>query len=135
MSDKRISKRLKASFTLLYQVDKPMTVVMNVGYGKEIEALMQDLSEGGMAILTNYDIPAATELSIKFTLINRALAGDGRIIKMQIEGKVCYNQLMENDEHRLGIRFTQINDNNKKAIEDFITLSSLKNLKGGERND
>lgn len=135
MSDKRISKRLKASFTLLYQVDKPMTVVMNVGYGKEIEALMQDLSEGGMAILTNYDIPAATELSIKFTLINRALAGDGRIIKMQIEGRVCYNQLMENDEHRLGIRFTEINDNNKKAIADFITLSSLKNLKGGEQND
>lgn len=135
MSDKRISKRLKASFTLLYQVDKPMTVVMNVGYAKEIEALMQDLSEGGMAILTNYDIPAATELSIKFTLINRALAGDGRIVKMQVEGRVCYNQLMENDEHRLGIRFTQINDNNKKAIADFIALSSLKILKGEERND
>jgi c-di-GMP-binding flagellar brake protein YcgR len=130
MSDKRTSKRLRASFTISYHVDKPMTVVINVGYAREIEALMLDLSEGGMAILTNYDIPVATELSIKFILINRALAGDSRIVKMQAEGRVCYNQLMENEEHRLGIRFTQITDNDKKAIADFIALSPPKNLKG-----
>lgn len=124
--EKRKSMRLKANFTLIYQVNKPPTVVMNIGYGREIEALMLDLSEGGMAFLTNYDIPVSTVLIIKFTLINRALQGDDRIIKLNMAGIVCYNCLSENEEHRLGIRFTEINEKDKKALADFIMLSSLK---------
>ena len=127
-SEKRASKRLKANFTLIYQVNKPPTVVMNIGYGREIEALMLDLSEGGMAILTNYDIPKATVLLIKFTLINRALEGDNRIIKMNMTGVVCYNSLSENEEHRLGIHFMQISEKDRKAIVDFIKLSSIKKI-------
>jgi len=125
-SEKRRSKRLKAHFTLIYQVNKPPTVVMNIGYGREIEALMLDLSEGGMAIITNYDIPKDSVLLIKFTLINRALEGDNRIIKMDMTGVVCYNSLSENEEHRLGIHFTQISEKDRKAIMDFIKLTSIK---------
>lgn len=125
-SEKRKSRRLKAGFTLIYQVNKPPTVVMNVGYGREIEGLMLDLSEGGMAILTNYDIPKSTVLSIKFTLINRALKGDNRIIKINMGGIVCNNVLSENEEHRLGIQFSDISEKDRKAITDFIKLSSLK---------
>jgi c-di-GMP-binding flagellar brake protein YcgR len=125
-SEKRKSRRLKASFTLIYEVNKPATVVMNVGYGKEIDGLMLDLSEGGMAILTNYDIPKTTVLSIKFTLINRALQGDNRIIKMNICGIVCDNVLSKNEEHRLGIQFSGISEKDRLAIMDFTKLSSFK---------
>jgi c-di-GMP-binding flagellar brake protein YcgR len=126
--EKRSSKRLKAKFSLFYQVNKPPTVVMNIGYGREIEALMLDLSEGGMAILTNYNIPNSTVLSIKFILINRALHGDNRLIKLSMAGIVCYNSLSENEEHQLGIRFTQISEKDKKAIGDFIKLSPIKKI-------
>ena len=127
-SDKRASKRLKANFTLYYQVNKPPTVVMNIGYGREIEALMLDLSDGGMAILTNMDIPVDTVLLIKFTLINRALKDDNRIIKVGMTGVVCYNRLLENEEHRLGIQFTNINEQDKKAISEFVRLSAAKKI-------
>ncbi len=125
-NEKRRSKRLRANFTIFYQVDKPPTVVMNVGYGIEIESLMLDLSEGGMAILTNYDLPVNTVLLIKFILINRALQGDNRVIKLSMTGIVCYNQLCENEEHRLGIRFSEISEKDKQAIADFIRSYSLK---------
>jgi c-di-GMP-binding flagellar brake protein YcgR len=47
---------------------------------------------------------------------------------MNVEGAVCYNCLSENEEHRLGIRFTQISEKDKKAITDFIKLSPLKKI-------
>jgi len=125
-SEKRKSRRLRANFTLIYQVNKSPTVVMNVGYGSEIEGLMLDLSEGGMSMLTNYDIPKSTVLSIKFTLINRALEGDSRIIKINMLGIVCNNALSENEEHRLGIQFSDISEKDRKAIADFIKLSPFK---------
>jgi len=127
-SEKRTSKRLRANFTLYYQVNKPPTVVMDIGYGREIEALMLDLSDGGMAILTNIDIPVDTVLLIKFTLINRALKDDNRIIKVDMTGMVCYNRLLENEEHRLGIQFTRISDHDKKAISEFVSVSAIKKI-------
>ena len=68
-TEKRKSKRLKAEFIVTYKIDKPVEVHMWIS-DREVDALMLDLSESGMAILTNYDIPASTTLVIKFTLIN-----------------------------------------------------------------
>ena len=89
---------------------------------------MLDLSDGGMAILTNIDIPVDTVLLIKFTLINRALKDDNRIIKVSMTGAVCYNHLLENEEHRLGIQFTNISDYDKKSIAEFVRLFPVKKI-------
>ena len=85
---------------------------------------MADLSEGGMAILTDYDIPILALLSIKFTLINTyAYDDNNRVHTLEMQGDVCNNVLLETKEYRIGINFTRISEQNKRAIADFIKQS------------
>ncbi|MCM8789531.1 MAG: PilZ domain-containing protein [Candidatus Omnitrophica bacterium] len=122
--DKRKSKRISARFTIIYDVYKPLSASMRVA-GKEVDALMLDLSSRGMAICTNYDIPASTVLRIKFTLINRKAELESQVKSIELMGEVRYNVLWGNNEHRLGIEFTEIKEEDQKAIEDFVeTISS-----------
>ncbi|MCK4518814.1 MAG: PilZ domain-containing protein [Candidatus Omnitrophica bacterium] len=117
--EKRKSERVEVSFTVTYRVNKPPTIFMLVG-GKEVCALMMDLSEGGMALLTEYEMPAGTELSIKFTLINFEADKEHYVWLMEIVGKVIYCGPGEKGESRLGINFTQIEKKDRAAIADFV---------------
>jgi len=117
--DRRKFKRLKVDFTVIYRVDRPITIRMLVG-DREIEALMLDLSEGGMSILTRYNIPTATILAMRFTFIDLTAYKESRSRRIDIIGDVRYNKLANKKEHRLGICFTQINDQDRLAIADFV---------------
>lgn len=117
--DRRRHKRVKVNFIVIYHVRKPLKILMFIGY-REFSALMLDLSEGGMAITTNYDIPVSTILLIKFTLINTFADKDDRVRSMEITGEVRNNALLEKNEHRLGICFTQITEEDKSAIVNFV---------------
>ena len=121
-AERRKFKRLKANFIVIYRVDKPLEVVMVVGT-REITALMLDMSEGGMAILTGYNIPMQTIIYLKFTLINPYVFTDDRIRTMEITGEVRYNARLENNEYRLGIYFMRISDEDKAAIVSFVKLA------------
>jgi len=120
--ERRRSPRVRVEFTLIYRVDRPMEVRMSVG-NKEVNALMLDLSELGLAILTDYDLPLSTALSIKFTLMNLYAYGDEQIRVMEISGEVRNNTLTEKNEHRLGILFTQITQEEKTAIAKFVRMA------------
>ena len=128
--ERRKFKRLRVNFTVIYQVDKHLVARMMLGWRKEVEALMIDLSEGGMAILTNYNIPVSTILIIKFTLINLTVSSDKRIRVMRMMGQVRYNMPSEKKEHRLGICFIEIDEEDRKTIADFVKISSVGKVKG-----
>ncbi|MFH1354872.1 MAG: PilZ domain-containing protein [Candidatus Omnitrophota bacterium] len=117
--EKRKFKREKANFTIIYDVYKPLSASMSIG-GRQVDALMLDLGKAGMAISSNYDLPVATVLNMKFTLINRRSEQENRVLSMQLLGEVCSCTLQENGEYRLGIRFVRITEENKKAIEEFV---------------
>jgi c-di-GMP-binding flagellar brake protein YcgR len=125
-NERRKSNRLKASFILTYQVNQPLSLRMTVGWDTDVVALMLDLSQEGMAISTDYDLPVATILLMKFTLINLEAEGDERVKAMKITGEVKSNILLDKNEHRLGIQFTQINENDKFAIANFVKMASIK---------
>ena len=125
-NERRKSNRLKASFILTYQVNQPLSLRMTVGWDSDIVALMLDLSQEGMAISTDYDLSVATVLLMKFTLINLEAEGDERVKAMKITGEVKSNILLDKNEHRLGIQFTQINENDKFAIANFVKMASIK---------
>lgn len=125
--EKRKSKRLKVAFTLTYQVDHPLAIRMSVGWNHNIDALMLDLSEDGMAISTDFDIPASTVLSINFTLINLAAHSEEEQIKsMELTGEVRHNVPSIKGEHRLGIQFSRIAPTDRDAIANFVKVT-LKN--------
>ena len=121
-SEKRKFARTEVKFIVYYEIDKPIKISMWIG-NKEIGALMLDLSEAGMAIVTNYDIPAATALLIKFTLINLYADQEKKVKLINMTGEVRNSTLIENDERRLGISFTKISEEDKSAIADFVKMA------------
>jgi len=123
-SDRRRHERLKVEFTLNYRVDTPLEVRMSIGWDSEVDALMVDLSEGGMAILTSCDIPVGSVLSINFTLINlTAIEDEERIKTLSIAGEVRSNFRVDQADRRLGIKFVQINQKDKEAIGEFVRMT------------
>ncbi|MCK4917598.1 MAG: PilZ domain-containing protein [Candidatus Omnitrophica bacterium] len=117
--DRRRSKRVKAEFIVTYKVDRPIELFMRVG-GKELNALMLNLSDTGMAVLTKYKIPAFTFVLIKFTLIDLNANGEDRSKSMDVLGEVRHNVLLERDEYQLGISFFQISKKDKNALAAFV---------------
>lgn len=116
--------RLSVNFIVTFKVDTPPEVRMSVG-GLDVDALMMDLSEGGMSITTDYEIPDKTLLNIYFTLINPNRAEDDRVTKMELLGEVRSSSLLDNHkQRRLGICFTQIKESDRRAIADFIKLNA-----------
>ena len=123
--DRRRFQRLDLNVILLYRVNEPIFVRMQVG-DKDIEATMVNLSEGGMGFLTNYNLPVMTELFIRFTLSK--MNKEGQITfhgPMRIIGEVRSNIQQEQNEYRLGVSFTKIKLEDKAEIINFIktTLS------------
>lgn len=82
--------------------------------------LMSDLSEGGTAILTEHNIPALTSLLIKFTLINVYADTENRVRTMETVGEVRYNIPAQEKTRRLGIQFTQVQEEDRSAIANLV---------------
>ena len=121
--ERRKHKRLKANFIVIYRVRKPVKVIMFIE-DKEISAVMLDLSEGGMAILTDYDLSVATVLHTRFTLINIYAHKDARVKSMNIIGEICNNLFIEKTGYRLGIRFVDISKEDQHSIYEFVRLTA-----------
>ena len=66
--NRRRSPRIDVAFTLVYSVENPYSLRISLGLNDEVDAVMVNLSDLGMAIITNYDIPRGAQLYIKFNL-------------------------------------------------------------------
>ena len=127
--NRRKSERIDVAFTLIYSVEKPFSLYISLGLNDKIDALMINLSDSGMAIITKYHLPSDTELRIKFNIIDLRLTGDDRWKKMEITGKVTSNITLPNENfktnHRIGIRFINILDKDKIEISNFVKRNML----------
>ncbi len=117
--DRRQSRRFRVSFIVTYHVHKPLEVIMIVG-SREINAVMLDLSSGGMSFFTNYPIPVQSILIIRFTLINPYVPVEDRIHTMHMNGEVRHCTELEKGEFRLGVCFHEVSDSDKQIIERFV---------------
>ncbi len=119
-NDRRRFQRLDLNIAVFCRVTEPPSVCVQVG-DKEMEATMLNLSEGGIALLMNYNIPFWTILLIKFTLSK--MDKDGKVkfyAPLEIKGEVRSNISLEKNEYRLGIRFMDLDYEDKAAISDFM---------------
>ena len=118
--ERRRHKRFKIHLDVLFRIDKPPFARISLGE-KEIESIALDLSEGGIAILSEHDIPVLSLLSIDLRLdrpSRKAKAKSFDLIK--IEGRVQYNLLTEDGKHRLGIIFLDIGKEDTEKIAAFV---------------
>jgi c-di-GMP-binding flagellar brake protein YcgR len=117
--EKRRFKRQKAKFIITYKLDNAVQMHMLIG-SREVDALMVDLSEVGIAVLTKYDIPVSTNFLIKFTLINLHAHKEERVKSIEATGKVRYKVLTQDNVYRLGISFTRLSEEDRRAIANFV---------------
>jgi c-di-GMP-binding flagellar brake protein YcgR len=117
--EKRRHSRLRVNLSVVYRVDKPVTIRMIVGTN-DIRATMLDISEGGLSVLTNFNIPQGTVLLIKFTLFRVADDDVSFYGPMEIMGEVKYIMPLSPNEYRLGISFGKIKEQDRAEISAFI---------------
>jgi c-di-GMP-binding flagellar brake protein YcgR len=119
-NDRRRFQRLDLNVIVMYSVAEPLTIRATVG-DREIEATMLNLSLGGMALLTEYNLPLWTLLDIRFTLTRITKEGTvGMYGPMRIRGEVRSNIPLEEKEYRLGISFIRIEDRDKVELTEFL---------------
>jgi len=118
--ERRKSERLDVAFTLIYNEEKSHPSCKSLGLVNGVESVMVNLSDLGMAIITDYDIPLGMKLYIKFNLINMRLAGDDRWRYVKTTGAVVSDTKLKDKSHKIGIRFDKITEEDKLAIADFV---------------
>jgi c-di-GMP-binding flagellar brake protein YcgR len=121
--ERRRFKRVEVNFTVLYKVNSPLEVRMRIG-DTDINALALDISEGGMAILIDYDVPASSIATVKFIMLNEnTISTESRTRSIIVQGEVRYNFWMEKKrEYRLGIKFTGLSDDDRNFIANFVKV-------------
>jgi len=123
--DKRKSERLNSAFTLTFTVEKPVSLRFEVGWDSDLDAVMVDLSDLGMAVITKHDLPVGTQLHSKFNIIDFHLEGDERWQHMEVNGEVVHNVRLSNVSHKIGIRFGQISDKDRLLISNFVKRNKI----------
>jgi hypothetical protein len=113
--DKRLFRRVPEQFMALYTVKAPFQTYVNLK-GRDCDGTAYDLSEGGVAMATNYDIPIGAVIVLKFTLF-----GPNGPYRLQIESEVRYAEHVDADNSfRLGVRFLQIPAADRAFLVDYI---------------
>ena len=118
-SERRKAKRLRVNLSILFRLDQSSKVRMFVEE-KEIRATMVDLSETGLALLTNVDMPDHALLAMKFTLFRVEPDDVSFYGPIEIVGEVRYRQQLTPQEFRVGIVFSRIEDADRQEIGQFV---------------
>jgi len=118
--NRRKSERIDAAFTLTFSIEKPYALSISLGLTDATDALMVNLSDLGMAIITKHNIPIGTQLHFKFNIIDLRSTGEERMRRMDLIGEVVSNAVVKDVSHRIGIRFDRIQEADKAAIRDFL---------------
>ena len=117
--ENRKFRRARVNLSVIYRVDKPAKVRLTLG-AKEFRSTMVDLSEGGISLLIDHDIPAGSQLMIKFTLFNLEKEDVSFYGPMEILGEVRYNIPLGGREYRIGILFRRLEEQDRREIVNFL---------------
>ncbi|KPK97533.1 MAG: hypothetical protein AMJ95_08685 [Omnitrophica WOR_2 bacterium SM23_72] len=121
-AERRRFTRLPVSFTVFYRVNAPAVIRIKVG-DKEIIALASDISEGGMAIVTDCEIPIVSVITVKFVMLNdKAFDSSKKSQSVTVMGEVRYNIVeKQGREYRIGVRFLDLCEEDRRFICNFVS--------------
>ena len=123
--NKRKSERLDVAFTAIFQVEKPINLRFQMGWDTDVDALMTNISDLGMSIISRHDLAVGTELHIKFNIVDFHLTGEERWQHMEAEGTIVYNIPLSDVNHKIGIRFDRISAADKSLISNFVKRNRI----------
>ena len=110
MDEKRKAKRIKLKINVEYDMSE---------YQKWVEAQSGNLSESGICIVSNKEIPVASQLHLKFTLPDSK-------IPINVSGTVVWNEFSLSDNFYInGIEFKDVSEENKGIIRKYISAATF----------
>jgi hypothetical protein len=119
--ERRRFRRYKLTLNAFYRIDTPVYVRMWFG-DQEFEAATIDISAGGIALLTNLDIPVSSTLVINITLFR--LDRDGKVVYFspgELLGEVRAKAVQDQKHFRLSICFVRPDSVVTDEITRFIS--------------
>jgi hypothetical protein len=119
--ERRRFRRYKLTLNAFYRIDTPVYVRMWYG-DQEFEAATLDISEGGIALLTNLDIPVSSTLYINITLFK--LDREGKVVYFspgELLGEVRAKAAQDEKHFRLSICFVHKSSVVTQQIRQFIS--------------
>lgn len=122
--EKRKFKRIAVNFIVFYKVNFPLRVRIKIG-NREVEALAVDISEGGMAVYTDREIPPVSVVNVKFIMMNDyAISPQDHTRSILVRGQVRYNILIEEKKtFRFGMQFMDLPVDDRLFISNFVANS------------
>ncbi|MBU0504221.1 MAG: PilZ domain-containing protein [Candidatus Omnitrophota bacterium] len=123
INDRRKFKRLRVNITLAYTVESPPEVSI-LYRGKEIEATMLSICEGGIGLLSKYNIPARSMIVVRFSLFRTDKQGFiASSSPLEIVCRVCYSVAVEDGQYQIGVAFREVKDIAKSEIITFMEFA------------
>jgi c-di-GMP-binding flagellar brake protein YcgR len=119
--ERRRHKRVRVRLNVVFRKNEPLDVRIRTLEG-ETRAQMVDISESGMAIISNVAIPIATVLWIRFTLSKAEKESVSFYGTAEVLGKVVNSAPHGHDVFRLGILFLEVDDVSKREIANFVSV-------------
>ncbi len=119
--DKRRFARLKVTLVVQFEIEVQLQVSPLL-YGQQVMAETIDLGCGGIAISTNYDIPADTRLRIKLYL-SQSDDPVTSVTPIEAIGQVCANVPLDDGNCRLDISFEEVDLQDSLEIHRFVNTA------------
>jgi len=124
-AERRRFKRVKVDLVVVYREDDSLDVRIKTD-NKEHRAAIIDISEEGMAVLSEVNIPLTTILSVRFNLADNKKEGIDFYGAEDIKGKVLYSNMLSEDHFRIGIQFYDLSNDDRIQIRNFVDIVEKK---------
>lgn len=118
--DRRKGVRANTNFLVLYDFDPRLKVRLTIKR-KIFNAIAKNLSEIGMAILTNIDLPPNISANLSFNLYNNAEADPAkRVRQIAVDCRTCYCFLLPDGAFQVGLRFLNLTEGDRSYIAKYV---------------
>jgi len=121
--DRRRFQRLNLDLIVWYKALSPEQLRQMLG-SVEREATTLDISPFGMAFMSSYNIPAFSDLGLKFIVFSsKAGSYSNLTIPIEVNARVCSCVPYEKNEYRVGVSFSNIELEKQQKLAHFVRES------------
>jgi len=118
--ERRESIRVKTEFPVLYNIG-PRSRVLLIINRTLFDAIAENISEGGMAILTNVNLPVDASVHVNLTLYNIKEADfSKRIRRIKVGCKTRYSSPTSDGAYTVGLQFLDLSEQDRHFIANYI---------------
>ena len=108
-NNRRVFKRVPTSFLLTFNLN-----------ARPVDAVAQDISEGGLCVFSPHELPEGSRLNLKFKIFNDAEPVESQQVRqLEVQGKVRYS-ILEDADYRMGIEFLNVPEADRRFIANFV---------------